>query len=852
MSAANWQRILDLFEQVVELPADERCLCLDRSCRNGKERRAVEDLLAIDDEQDIAEASAVSSAPRSHLPKPRGIAGSGDPEAPSGDGLGSIGPYRLVRQVGQGGMSTVYLAVRNDDTFRRDVVIKLVREGMESETILRRLRTERQILADLDHPHIARLIDGGSTEAGFPYFVMEYVEGLPIDEYCRQNRLSVEERLKLFRKVCSAVQYAHRHLVVHRDIKPSNILVTPSGDPKLLDFGIAKLLDPDSSADSEPTAAWYRVLTPSYASPEQLAGRRITTASDIYSLGVLLYKLLTGTLPRSLKGRSPHDLEQDLLEREPPAPSAALIIESELAGGPESVDDLRRRLRGDLDAIVLRALRSDPAQRYESVDRLAEDIERYGTGRPVVARQGSRRYRAGKFVRRHRLGVTAAASVAMLLAGFMAAIAWQSARVAEERDQARRERDEKQAVLTLILDVFRLSHPYARPGEKLTVHEALQRSVPLLETGLQDQPAVRAALLHGSGVIMNVIGEPLPAATQLQEALTIRSGLHGEHHADVAETEIALASAYKSLGRLDEAEALARGVVDQVRRDGPGGRGQLTAGLVELASIFCYRGDFQGAEGPAEEALDLVQELRTRPDQAIVAREYMAQIRSSQGRYDEAAALYREALAERRRHYGEKHPSQIPALGNLGIVLRRSEDFAAALHTYQEVLALERMSFGEDYKDPITYSSLAGLLLAQGEYGRARAVYGEALEAVIATRGPENWRVLLYALRAEQARLRLGQPAEAEVELRHLLAVWRPRLGDDHVRIAQAESVLGESLSVQGRCEEAEPLMVQAFKKLTKAKHRLRKDAFDVLRDHLQRCGRPQEIVGHETELSEP
>ena len=833
MSTSGWQQVFEIFEEAAELPPGERPAFLDRACGDASTRRAVEELLAADaEEESVVDRPLVARPAASEAP--RDVAG---PR--------TVGSYRLLRQVGQGGMSTVYLAVRADDAFRRHVVVKLVRPGMESEAILRRLRVERQILASLDHPYVARLYDGGSTDDGLPYFVMEYVDGLPIDAWCEHNELDLDGRLKLFCKVCQAVRYAHQNLVVHRDIKPSNILVTQSGDPKLLDFGIAKLMNPELvSAEIEPTVTWQRVMTPSYASPEQVRGQPITTTSDVYSLGVLLYKLLTGRLPRSFKGRSPREIEQLLADTEPPPPST-------VGADPEYVKVPRHQLHGDLDAIVLKALRSAPAQRYGSVEKLVEDVERYQDGLPVTARTGTWRYRVGKLVRRHRTAVAVTAAVAVLLVAFAAAMAWQSLRLAHERDQARLERDEKQAVLALILDVFRTSSPYVLPGEELTVRAALERSVPVLESGLDDQPEVRAELLYASGSILMVLGDYRAAEAQLEEVLAIRRRLHGERHADVVATMSALAGAKKELDQLDEAEALARRAVALARELAGDDPAEVLSPLSELVSVLCYRGEYEAAAGPAQEALDLVRSLPEVTAQKILAFENLAVIKSSEGDYPAAAALYRQALAMRRQHEGEGHPAQINALANLGLVLRRQGELEAAERTYEEVLELEHKSFGEDYREPATYANLAGVRFARGDWTGAQELYHEALDAVLESSGPEDWRVFLFELGIEQARLRGGGAAAAEDRLRRLLELWRPRLGDDHSRILQAKSVLGEAVSVQGRCGEAEPLLVESYRLLLEgARHRHKLDAFERLSDHFERCGQRQEIAVWESMLT--
>ena len=313
MSSERWQRMEEVFQQVLERPPDEQGGFLKEVCGEDETlQRAVASLLEADREGEAFLEKPLAPSPEAGPPLP----------LPSG---GRMGPYRLLRQIGEGGMSTVFLAVRDDETFQRRVAVKILRRGMESEDAQRRLRIERQILASLDHSYVARLYDGGTTEEGLPFFVMEYVEGLAIDAYCDHHQLPIAGRIELFRKVCSAVHYAHQNLVVHRDLKPSNILVTAEGSPKLLDFGIAKLLNPElSSSELEPTATWLRILTPHYASPEQVRGEPVTTASDVYSLGVLLYKLLTGRVPYRFDGRTPQEVERILSEKEPSRPSTAV------------------------------------------------------------------------------------------------------------------------------------------------------------------------------------------------------------------------------------------------------------------------------------------------------------------------------------------------------------------------------------------------------------------------------------------------------------------------------------------------------------------------------------------------
>ncbi|HYJ47567.1 MAG TPA: serine/threonine-protein kinase, partial [Pyrinomonadaceae bacterium] len=404
MTPERWKKIEDVFQTAVDLPEVERHRYIAEACAGDEElREQVEVLVTQHDEAgDFIEAPALAITDFRNAATPAADSPTTDTYEDPVIGR-HVGAYRVVREIGRGGMGAVYLAERADSEFRRRVAIKLIKRGMDTDFILRRFRKERQILASLDHPNIARLLDGGTTDDGLPYFVMEYIEGLPIYRFCDEHRLTIPERLRLFRQVCDAVHYAHRHMVIHRDIKPSNIQVTSDGVPKLLDFGIAKLLNPEiADITFDPTATAMRLMTPEYASPEQVEGHAVTTTTDVYSLGVLLYELLTGHRPYSFFNRSPHEIARVICEEKPTHPSVVIARPYDLlpvqTPGVETatleylfisrgatVERLQKELAGDLDNIVMKALRKEPDDRYQSVENLREDITHFIEGRPVSA-----------------------------------------------------------------------------------------------------------------------------------------------------------------------------------------------------------------------------------------------------------------------------------------------------------------------------------------------------------------------------------------------------------------------------------------------------------------------------------
>ena len=485
MHPDRWRLIDELFHSASELPPNERGAFLVGACEGDVSLRAeVEKLIDGSDR-----AGSFIEVPPSLDEIPIALIES---EGESLDGL-RLGTYEVIREIGRGGMGTVYLAARADEEFRKLVAIKLVTAGFDHESIIQRFRTERQILAGLDHPNIARLLDGGTTESGAPYFVMEFIEGQSIRDYCDSHRLTTIERLQLFRTVCSAVHFAHQNLIVHRDIKPANILVTADGTAKLLDFGVAKILSPIAHA-SEITEKTSQVMTPEYASPEQARGETISTASDVYSLGVLLYELLTGHRPYDVTSRSLIEIIEAICKEEPAKPSTA-VGRTERSRGtgegtevtitPEAVSKargsepqrLRRELEGDLDNIVLKAMRKEPQRRYASVEQFSEDIKRYFERLPVIARQDTLSYRTSKFIERHKSGVAAGALLIIALLGGAVATLWQAHVARKERDKADRRFNEVRKLANAVL--FRYHDgiqnlPGATPVREMLVKDAME------------------------------------------------------------------------------------------------------------------------------------------------------------------------------------------------------------------------------------------------------------------------------------------------------------------------------------------------------------------------------------------
>jgi serine/threonine-protein kinase len=724
-----------------------------------------------------------------------------------------IGPYKVLRRLGEGGMGTVYLAARADQEFKKHVAIKVIRKGMDSAEIVSRFRRERQILAALDHPFIAKLFDGGTTEDGLSYFVMEYIQGRPLGDYCDSHGLSIRERLLVFRSICSAVQYAHQNLVIHRDLKPANIMVTADGAPKLLDFGIAKLLNPDALSPEAPeTATGMHVMTPAYASPEQVRSDPLTTASDVYSLGVVLYELLTGRRPYELKTGSHVEVFRVVCEEEPSRPSTVVTgsdesshraVTSRGAGTPQK---LNRLLRGDLDNIVMMAMRKEPQRRYGSVQALSDDVGRYLDGYPVSAHEASFTYRAGKYLRLHAGGASAVATVFLLLLAFTVTSTVQNARV-------RRERDTADQVTSLLVSLFDVNDPETARGERITAREILDRGARRIEGELKERPEVRARLLYTIGDIYGKLGLFDQAGPLLDESLRIRKALYSRDDAAVVESLRGIGRVLDGKGRYGEAEKLLREVVSMQKRLKGEEHPDVAGSLRDLANVLEEQRKLDEAEALLRDALAIHRKaLGNGHHDVATDLSSLALVLTDKGRLEEAEKLHREAVAIDRSALGADHPALAVDLSNLATALFHKGELDEAEQLFRQALAINRKALGDEHPAVATgVNDVAVILLSKGRLDEAETLYREALALHRKALGDEHPAVAQDLNNLALTLHDKGQLDESETLHREALAIDLGTLGEGHPTVAIDRNNLAGVLMDKGKSREAEPLFRSAL-----------------------------------------
>jgi serine/threonine protein kinase len=831
-------REFEVFDALVGLPPEERAAVLERECADDPALRALLLELLVSDEQlkHLTARNAMPALLREIDWSPATLVGS------------RIGPFRVIAEVGRGGMGAVYKAEREDGKVAQTVAIKLMRRELVDGPALERFRLERRVLAKLDHPNIARLSDAGELADGTPYAVMEFVEGEHLIAFCERRALTLAQRLALFRSVCEAVACAHRSLVVHRDLKSSNILVNAEGVPKLLDFGISKLIEP---GEMQATGTLDRFLSPLYAAPEQIRGQQITVACDVYALGSLLYQLLTGAHPVAIEGKTPGEIEAAILHALPTLPSAHPQLAS--AAASMHLPDARalcRALRGDLDGITLRCLRKEPELRYATVDALIADLDAYRDARPVSARGGSRRYRLRKFVRRNRVAVSASVLVAVALLVGIVGFAWQ-ARIAERRaaeleqvakfqERMLKQIDATEVGKELVLDLsVKLQQALSQAGvserertdrmqafadlwQQVNATDAardlinrtmLEPAVKTIDSEFKDQPVVGATLQRALAELYQQFGLYAAGIQLEQQALATRRRLLGEEHPDTLVAINSVGILLNAQGELSEAEPYLREALEKRRRILGEEHPDTLNSLNSLGGLLLNQGKLVEAEQYFREGLE--KRRRVLGDEhfdTIIANQNLANLLRLQGKLAEAEPFAREAVEKSRRVLGEDDPitlMMIYSIGGLMASLDRPQD---AERYFRELVEKRRRVRGDEHPETLfSINSLCVVLLQQGKLVEADSYCREALDKTRRVLGDAHADTLIAIVGMGALRVAEGRAAEAQV----LLAPAEPAIRKGFVgahlhRIGWFLTVLGRAQTQLGEFADAETKLLEA------------------------------------------
>ncbi len=755
MSDYNWQTVETIIDEVLALPVEKRENYIRERCKGNDElKNEVNLLLASITESEgwlenpeeykaglFEEASDdLASLPTDHI-----TTGS------------TIGSYIIKEKIGEGGMGSVFRAERAGKDFTHEVAVKIIQKHRATKENIQRFRKEQQILANLKHPGIARLYDGGVTEEGFPFIIMEYVDGSPITTYCSEQNCSVAERIELFKKVLSAVQYAHENLTIHRDLKPDNILVDRQGNVKILDFGISKLLEDD---DIDLTRTNAQVLTLRYASPEQIKNGVITTASDIYSLGIILYKLLTGKEPFDLDDLTRYQVEKVIVENEPSTPSS--IVEG----------SLKAKLKGDIDAILMKAIRKEPESRYRTANDFINDLNRYFEGLPVTAREDSFRYRANKFMRRHKQGVAVFSAIVLLISALVGFYTW---RITQERNQAQLEAEKSRQITEYIKEIFRVNDPTEAQIEARDLN-----AIQLLNNGLErvnnleSQPAIQSELMIVISDVFYGIGEYQTADSLLQASLSIQKQLYGESSPETARTYHNLGIVKRKQGQLDEAIEHGEIALDFFTKAPDTDYTLLADVTAELANnyeqkgnadkalalfnqslsyynnktisrldsqnvastsrslgrLLAKQGDYQKAEELLQNTYQINKEFygNTNLKVAYSAND-LGTFYVNINKYEEAYSLFEESIRIKKKFLEENHPSFASTYNNMAVLQERMGNFVAAESLYNQTLSLVKVAFGQRHPATVaTLSNMGSLERRRGNFARSESLYTEVLK----------------------------------------------------------------------------------------------------------------------------
>jgi serine/threonine protein kinase/tetratricopeptide (TPR) repeat protein len=788
------ERVAEIVERALEVEIGQRGQLIVDLCGDDQDLFVeVASLLQFEEKaRDFIEAPAVEKVAE--------VLAGGVSELKAGEVLGD---YKIEKLIGEGGMGEVYLA--EDTKLGRKVAIKLIKQGFGTASFLRHFQNEEKILAGLNHPNIARLYGASVTAAGIPYFVMEYVDGPRLDHYCRDNKLSIQDRLGLFRKVCAAIAYAHQNLVIHRDIKPANIRVTSDGEPKLLDFGIAKLLDPEAAAIAEQTMTLVGVMTPDYASPEQVRGENMTTASDVYSLGVVLYELLTEQKPYKIDNRTPTNVARAITEQEPTRPSAAIARGD---GNSKTQNPSPKLLRGDLDNIVMMAMRKEVSRRYQSVGQFSEDIRRHLDGRPVIARKDTVGYRASKLIARNKVAVAAAALILLaIISGLIVSLS-QAKSARRQRDVAQRERLKEERINTFLQDMLGAAAPEMK-GIDVKVVDLLGEASRRAQAEATSQPDVMADVLMTLGRTYIALGLYDPAVADLRAAVDASMKANGELHPTTATSMGWLGLALSFQGKTKEGETISRKAVFLQRKLHPDGNTDLGVALYSLGSNL----DAKTAEPLLQEASALIKKhLGENNGYYLATLTALGIAHEKLGDANGAESYYRRALEAGRGVERRYRIFLAQASAYLGMLLTNKQSYADAESALRESERVYRDVLGDsNSSSPAIQSSLGRLYCLKGDYAHSEIEYRKALE-LIPKYYPRDHFIMVGAMAGLGLTLtRANKPKEGERLLREALEIRKKSLPPGNVMIPYTESALGECLLVEKRYPEAETLLTNGY-----------------------------------------
>ncbi len=822
MDSDQWQKIGIIFEEALKLSEPGRTEFLLNACGNDYKLLAeVRSLIEAD--TNIPSVLKGKASDAIHIQPRKNYEGT------------IIGSYKIINQIAEGGMGAVFLAERADGQFEQKVALKLIKPGMNSGEIIKRFQIERQILARLQHPNIARLLDGGLTEENLPYFTMEYVEGDNIDVYCDKNNLSVNERLKLFAEVCNAIKYAHQNLVIHRDLKPSNIIIKKDGTVKLLDFGIAKVFTEDKSTEqSALTRTGLYVMTPEYASPEQIKGEAITTSTDIYSLGLILYQLITGEKAYEIKTQSPLELEKIICFTEPAKPSSAvrsLLVKDKIKAEKIShahkinLDKLVKTLSGDLDNICLMALRKEPERRYSSAVQFQQDIENYLEGRPISARQNTIYYRTNKFIIRHKIAVVSAFSILLIAATLTT---FYFIQLKKERDKAQNEAQKAEEVSKFLTNIFKLSDPYQARGETITARELLDKGAEKINQELSDQPDIKATMLSLIGNVYSNLGLFDKSEILLKEALEIRKRFNsnsmeeakslrnlGELYTYKGEYSKAdsllnqalniykinsakednnyawilgdLAWVYKSRGSYSKSELYYKKSIEMLKKNNEKDNEDFLTMMNNFALELHEEGKYDEAEKMFKETLQLQKKIYgDKPHPEISTTTYnLAELLRDRGKYDEAEKMFKTSLAMDTKLSGPENPDVAYSLQGLASVYKIKGNFDEAQKLFVRVLNMRKKFLGNNHPDVAYAISNLGLLYyAEQKYDSAKKYYEKALILHTKLNGPNHPSVAICLNKLGFINYKKGNYVKAESQIRHSMQIEEKSIGQKNLTYA--------------------------------------------------------------------